>query len=78
MYEHRTTLPNPFKGRKGIFNRVNRVVFSFMGPAQVGIGRPEEPYTPPSDPVCPLCSVALADHEIRRGDAHTSTQVICP
>lgn len=73
-----TRLENPFKGKPGFWNRVNRVVYTFTGPAQVGIGRPEEPYVPPADPVCPVCSRLIAEHDIRRGDATTRTQLNCP
>lgn len=78
MRNELTTLPNPFRGRKGFWNKVNRVVFTFMGPAQVGIGRPEKAFVPAADPACPVCSRPLADHDIRRGDATTPTRLNCP
>lgn len=73
-----TRLENPFKGKRGFWNRVNRVVFTFTGPAQVGIGRPEEPYSPPANPACPVCSKPIAEHAIKRGDATIRTQLNCP
>src|SRR5690606_824335 len=73
-----TSLPNPYKGRSGVFSWVNRVLYPIMGQAQVGIGRPEAPYVPPENPVCPMCSMPIADHEIVRGDAHKSTRLTCP
>ncbi|ARJ06664.1 hypothetical protein B5808_16610 [Cnuibacter physcomitrellae] len=70
---------NPFDGKPGFVNRLNRIVFTFTGPAQVGIGRPEAPYVPPADPTCPICGVALAQHEIQRNqDSSTPTRLICP
>ncbi|MCD2443171.1 hypothetical protein LQ757_12885 [Agromyces sp. SYSU K20354] len=67
-------------GRSGFWNRVNRVVYTFTGPAQVGIGlgKIEAPYVPPADPACPICNELMADHVVRRGDANTPTHLICP
>ena len=78
MHKERTSLPNPFSGRKGVFNWFSKVLYPIMGPAQVGIGRPEAPYTPPANPVCPICAEPIAAHEFHRGDAHTATRLICP
>lgn len=78
MHEPITRLESPFKGRRGFWNRVSRVVYTFTGPAQVGIGRPEAAYVPPADPACPVCSKPMAQHDIRRGDATTRTQLNCP
>ncbi len=70
--------PTPFDELPGFWNRVNRFVFRFAGPAQVGAGRVEEPYVAPSDPQCPVCGKALARHELRRGTASTPTRLSCP
>lgn len=78
MHKELTSLPNPYKGRKGVFNWISKVLYPIMGPAQVGIGRPEAAYAPPVDPACPICSMPMADHEILRGDAHTATRLTCP
>ena len=70
---------NPFAGKPGFINRLNRVVYTFTGPAQVGIGRPEAPYVAPADPTCPICGTPLAQHEIqRKSDSTTPTRLICP
>ena len=71
---------NPYVGRPGFWNRVNSVVYLFMGPAHVGIGvgKTEAPYVPPANPLCPMCSKPMADHSIQRGDATTPTYVSCP
>ncbi len=67
---------NPFDQKPGFFNRVNRVVYTFMGPAHVGIGRPEAPYVPPADPRCPLCDQQMTLHQIDRSSERT--QLHCP
>jgi hypothetical protein len=66
---------NPFDGKTG-FNRLNRIVYTFTGPAQIGIGRAEEPYAPPADPHCPLCGASMALHTIDRTGERT--QLHCP
>ncbi|MCJ1696118.1 MULTISPECIES: hypothetical protein [Rathayibacter] len=67
---------NPFDGKPGLYNRINRAIYSFTGPAHVGIGRPEEPYVAPADPVCPLCGRPMAQHSIDRSGERT--QLHCP
>ncbi|MCS5730762.1 hypothetical protein N1031_13415 [Herbiconiux moechotypicola] len=67
---------NPFDGRPGLVNRINRVVYRYAGPAQVGIGRAEAPYVPPADPRCPLCGESMARHDIDRSGERT--QLHCP
>lgn len=67
---------NPFDGKPGFFNRLNRIAYMFTGPAQVGIGRPEEPYVPPSDPRCPLCGQPMNEHRVDRSGERT--RVHCP
>ena len=50
-----------------------------MGPAQIGAGRPEEPYRPPADPKCPICGVSLNVHDVVRSDSQFgATRLICP
>lgn len=75
---HEEQLPNPWKGVPGFWARVSRLVYPIAGPAQVGIGRPEEPYRPPADPRCPICGAAMSAHRIDRGDANTPTHLHCP
>ncbi|CAD5991273.1 conserved protein of unknown function [Agreia sp. COWG] len=67
---------NPYVGKTGFFNNLNRIVYSFTGPAQVGIGRPEAPYEAPADPRCPLCGNPMSQHEIDRTGERT--QLHCP
>ncbi len=62
-----------------IARRLDRGLFPFMGPAQLGAGHPEAPYRPPADPVCPVCGVAMASHVIERtSDQFHATRLICP
>jgi hypothetical protein len=67
---------NPFVGKRGFFNRLNRVVYMFTGPAQIGIGRPEAPYVPPADPRCPICTAPMEQHQVDRSGERT--QLYCP
>jgi hypothetical protein len=67
---------NPFEGKSGFYNKLNRIIYSYTGPAQVGIGRPEAPYVPPADPRCPLCGQAMSLHDIDRSGERT--QLYCP
>ena len=62
-----------------IAKRLDRGLFPFMGPAQLGAGRPETPYQPPADPRCPVCGRSMASHVIERtGDQYHATRLICP
>lgn len=76
--DDQTRLPNPWKGVPGFWARLNRIIYPFTGPAQVGIGRPEEAYVPPADPRCPMCGEPMADHVIDRGTASRRTYLRCP
>jgi hypothetical protein len=67
---------NPYDGAPGFWNRVNKVVYRVAGPAQVGIGRSEQPYAPPADPRCPLCGEPMTLHTIDRTGPRT--QLYCP
>jgi len=63
----------------GFARRLDRGLFPFMGPAQIGAGHPEEPYRPPADPACPICGIALRDHVVARtADQTHATRLICP
>ncbi|MCU1474629.1 MAG: hypothetical protein JWQ92_2697 [Amnibacterium sp.] len=62
-----------------IARRLDRGLFPFMGPAQIGAGHAEQPYRPPADPRCPICGGRLADHAVERSaDQTTATRLICP
>lgn len=62
-------------GLAGLFDRINRRLVPYIGPPPLG------PYneTPPAVPaprLCPLCGVAMADHDIDRSGERT--QLYCP
>ncbi|WP_317451118.1 hypothetical protein [Microcella alkalica] len=69
---------NPWNDVPGFWGAFGRVLWRITGPAQVGIGRPEEPYVPPADPRCPMCGEPMAEHEIERGAGTTPTRLHCP
>ena len=63
----------------GIARRLDRGLFPFMGPAQIGAGHPEEPYRRPVDAACPICGRPMADHVVERSTGSTrATRLICP
>ena len=57
------------------WDKLNRVIFPFMGPAQVG---PYETEARPSlvAAACPLCGAPMNSHEIDRSGPRT--QLYCP
>jgi hypothetical protein len=69
---------NPFDGRPGFWNRINRFLYPIAGPAQLGAGHPEERYVAPVNPQCPVCGRPMEEHHVRRGDARTPTRINCP
>lgn len=69
---------NPFLDSPGFWGAFGRVLWSMTGPAAIGIGRPEAPYSPPADPRCPLCHDAMDAHRIERGMGTTATRLHCP
>jgi len=69
---------NPYDGVPGFWGRLNRFVYTYAGPAQVGIGRPEGEAVVDSAPRCPICGELMADHAITRGDATRPTYLRCP
>ena len=69
---------NPYDGVPGFWGRLNRFVYTYAGPAQVGIGRPEEAAVADAAPRCPICGELMADHVIARGDATRPTYLRCP
>ena len=64
---------------RNIARRLDRGLLPWMGPAQVGAGRPEEPYQRPVDAACPICHRPMADHVVERStDPARATRLICP
>lgn len=63
-------------GRKGR-GRIERILFSFMGPPQLGDPREPEPVAPGAGTGrCPTCGDPYADHEVVRSPRLTYTR--CP
>ncbi|KQQ03657.1 MULTISPECIES: hypothetical protein [unclassified Rathayibacter] len=67
---------NPFDGKPGFYNKFNRIIYSFTGPAHIGTGSPEAPFVPTADPRCPLCGKPMDLHDIDRSGERT--QLHCP
>ncbi|CAN5416036.1 hypothetical protein BH10ACT7_BH10ACT7_08870 [soil metagenome] len=59
------------------WENLNRAVFPFMGPAQLGpFG--EEPLPPTGPKACPLCGHAMDEHTFERSTDRHSTRMHCP
>ena len=60
------------------WDRLNRALYPYMGPAQ--LGSPDEPPRPSSvGKPCPLCGMSMTEHTIERaGDWNTATRLHCP
>ncbi|XAO67850.1 hypothetical protein AAYO93_16470 [Diaminobutyricibacter sp. McL0608] len=59
---------------EGFFNKLNRVLFPWLGPPP--LGPYDEPPAPSAPPPCPLCGKPMADHDIDR--TGIKTQLYCP
>jgi hypothetical protein len=65
------------KGKLAWWQVLNRAVFPFMGPAQLGpFGEP--PLPPTDEKPCPLCGQAMSGHTFVRSQDHRSTRMHCP
>jgi hypothetical protein len=63
----------------GIARRLDRGLFPFMGPAQIGAGHAEAPYRRPADAACPICHLPMTDHVVERStDPARATRLVCP
>lgn len=65
------------------WDRLNKALFPYMGPAQVGTGgAPDQPLPTAetrAERPCPLCGQPMSAHTIERtGDWSTSTRLHCP
>ncbi|MDH6182303.1 hypothetical protein M2152_002485 [Microbacteriaceae bacterium SG_E_30_P1] len=68
---------NPEKQRLAWWQRLNRALFPFMGPAQLGpFG--EEPLPSVAEKPCPLCGNAMSQHTFERSQDRTATRMHCP
>ena len=59
---------------EGFFNKLNRVLFPWLGPPP--LGPYDEPAGETAPPLCPLCGKPMADHTIDRSGI--KTQLYCP
>ena len=59
---------------EGFFNKLNRVLFPWLGPPP--LGPYDEPVVETKPALCPLCGQPMADHEIDRSGV--KTQLYCP
>jgi len=67
------------KGFWGFYQKANRVVRTFTGPADIGAGHPEAPEVRRTDARCPICGQPMAAHEVQRAaDQLTPTRLVCP
>lgn len=69
------TPPNDFDSGRGFFNRVNRVLFPYLGPPPLGPYDQPEPQ-PARERACPLCGSPMASHD--KGAADGRTILYCP
>jgi hypothetical protein len=61
------------------YEKANRVVRFFTGPAQIGAGHAEGPDVRTTDHPCPICGAPLSGHHIQRSaNQITPTRMICP
>ena len=78
MHERNSEYTNGMADRLPWWDRVNKALFPFMGPAQ--LGSPDEP--PQVSSVgrpCPLCGHSMTEHVVERaGDWNTATRLHCP
>ncbi|MBL5974763.1 MAG: hypothetical protein D3X82_13635 [Candidatus Leucobacter sulfamidivorax] len=70
---HRT----PYDGVPGLYAALQRFLYQFQGPSQLG-DRGEPPYVPPPDPKCPMCKQPMQDHRFDRGGPGKPTYMKCP
>lgn len=71
---------NPYDGKRGWGNALNRLLFPIIGPAHLGAGaQPSEPPAPRPPALCPSCGIPYAEHRIHRGEGPSqSTSLLCP
>lgn len=67
----------PWDGQPGFWAALNRLVYQFEGPAQ--LGDPNEPAeVRNADPACPICGQPMSRHTVDRGGPGEKTFVHCP
>jgi len=83
MFVHKQDRPRrlgrtPWDGQPGFWAALNRFVYRFEGPAQLGTGEAEEPYAPPADAACPICRKPMTRHVLDRRGPGEKTYLHCP
>ncbi|GAA4188682.1 hypothetical protein GCM10022288_15390 [Gryllotalpicola kribbensis] len=67
------------KGFWSFYQKANRVVRTFTGPAQIGAGHPEAPEVRNASAPCPICGHPMTEHEVlRAADQREPTRLVCP
>lgn len=67
------------KGFWSFYQKANRVVRTFTGPAQIGAGHPESPEVRSASAPCPICGRPMTEHEVLRADDQREpTRLVCP
>lgn len=66
-----------FVGKLKWWQRLNKALFPYLGPAQLGpFGEPPLP-TVEAKP-CPLCGAPMSEHTFERSQDRTATRMHCP
>lgn len=61
------------------YQKANRLVRTFTGPAQIGAGHPEAPEIRRADAACPICGQPMNVHTVlRHDDQREPTRLVCP
>lgn len=63
--------------KRAWWQKLNRALFPFMGPAQLG-PFDQEPLPPTAQKPCPLCGQAMELHTFVRSQDRASTRMTCP
>ena len=60
------------------WDRLNRALYPYMGPAQLGVaGEPPRIVDRDRQP-CPLCGAPMAGHVVERSGGNVATRLHCP
>lgn len=63
--------------KRAWWQKLNRALFPYMGPAQLG-PFDQEPLPPTDQKPCPLCGNPMALHTFVRSQDRASTRMTCP
>ncbi|GAA4159261.1 hypothetical protein GCM10022286_13360 [Gryllotalpicola daejeonensis] len=67
------------KGFWGFYQKANRIVRTFTGPADIGAGHPEAPEVRSAAAKCPICGNPMSAHTVLRADDQREpTRLVCP